>query len=191
MGIASDKSNSICADCLHPCSDSNWVAWNHGVFICIKCSGIHRQMGVDISKVKSTQYDKWRNNELQHVIKCGGNAQVNLTLEQRKPHYFISIAECSQVEAVRTYYIRQKYEKKIFQTEQKNDAGTYDMPQKIKLGTFFDEHSKKKKYFQIVGRFLYFFKQHHDSYDFEHYEVTTISANICFSDSNYTDFVLN
>lgn len=65
------------------------------------------------------------------------------------------------------------------------------MPQKVILGTFFDENSKKKKFYQILGRTLYFFKQNHDSYDFEHYEVTRISATICVSDSNYTDFVLN
>lgn len=125
--IASDASNMVCADCSEDCADSNWGAWNHGVFVCIKCSGIHRQMGVDISKVKSTQYDKWKNNELQHVAKCGGNAQINLLFEQRKPSYFISIAECRGVEAVRKYYIRQKYECKLFQSEQKGSTKQVSM----------------------------------------------------------------
>jgi hypothetical protein len=30
-----------------------------GVFMCIRCSGIHRSMGTHISKVKSVDLDTW------------------------------------------------------------------------------------------------------------------------------------
>ena len=30
-----------------------------GVFLCIRCSGIHRSMGTHISKVKSVDLDVW------------------------------------------------------------------------------------------------------------------------------------
>ena len=43
--------NDLCADCLIDATDSNWSVWNHGIFVCIKCAGIHRMIGVDISKV--------------------------------------------------------------------------------------------------------------------------------------------
>ena len=42
--------NRECADCT--ASDPDWAAINHGILICIKCSGIHRGLGVDISKVR-------------------------------------------------------------------------------------------------------------------------------------------
>ena len=55
--------------------DPRWASWNmcvlpcpflpalhvciSGVFLCIRCSGIHRGMGTHISKVKSIDLDAW------------------------------------------------------------------------------------------------------------------------------------
>lgn len=36
-----------------------WASWNLGVFLCIRCAGIHRNLGVHISKVKSVNLDSW------------------------------------------------------------------------------------------------------------------------------------
>lgn len=41
--------NDKCADCSAP--EPDWASLNLGVLICIKCSGIHRNLGVHISKV--------------------------------------------------------------------------------------------------------------------------------------------
>lgn len=65
------------------------------------------------------------------------------------------------------------------------------MPQKVVVGTFLQENSKKKVYFQLLGRKLYHFKNNHDSYDSCNYDVTKINAKISSSDSNSTDFVIN
>lgn len=36
-----------------------WASWNIGVFLCIRCAGIHRNLGVHISRVKSVNLDSW------------------------------------------------------------------------------------------------------------------------------------
>lgn len=36
-----------------------WSASNKGIILCIECSGIHRSLGVQISKVKSLCLDDW------------------------------------------------------------------------------------------------------------------------------------
>ena len=41
------------------CVGPRWASWNIGVFMCIRCAGIHRNLGVHISRVKSVNLDSW------------------------------------------------------------------------------------------------------------------------------------
>ena len=45
-------------------SGPRWASWNLGVFLCIRCAGIHRNLGVHISKVKSVNLDTWTPEQL-------------------------------------------------------------------------------------------------------------------------------
>ena len=44
--------------CLLFSSDPEWVSVNLGVLICLECCGVHREMGVHISRTQSTAIDK-------------------------------------------------------------------------------------------------------------------------------------
>ncbi|OQO03827.1 hypothetical protein B0A48_10468 [Cryoendolithus antarcticus] len=75
------EGNKSCADCKrnkHP----RWASWNIGVFVCIRCSGIHRSMGVHISRVKSVDLDSWTDEQMASMIKWG-NARANKYWEHK------------------------------------------------------------------------------------------------------------
>ena len=59
--------NSECADCT--AKAPKWASFNHGIFICIKCSGCHRNIGRAISKVKSINLDRWLPEQFEQM--CG------------------------------------------------------------------------------------------------------------------------
>lgn len=42
--------NDICAECSTP--EPDWASLNLGILLCIECSGVHRNLGVHISKVR-------------------------------------------------------------------------------------------------------------------------------------------
>lgn len=86
-------------------ADPRWASWNLGVFICIRCSGIHRGMGTHISRVKSVDLDTWTDEQLQSVLKWG-NARANKYWESKlAPGHVPSEAKIEN-------FIRTKYESK-------------------------------------------------------------------------------
>ncbi|PZC71047.1 hypothetical protein B5X24_HaOG214241 [Helicoverpa armigera] len=57
MQMLKDEDNKYCVDC--DAKGPRWASWNLGIFLCIRCAGIHRNLGVHISKVKSVNLDSW------------------------------------------------------------------------------------------------------------------------------------
>ena len=43
----------------------DWASINLGITVCIECSGVHRNMGVHFSKVRSLTLDKWEDTTVE------------------------------------------------------------------------------------------------------------------------------
>ncbi|KAI7792245.1 putative arf-GAP with GTPase [Triplophysa rosa] len=78
QSIRNVRGNSFCADCDAPNPD--WASLNLGALICIECSGMHRNLGTHLSRVRSLDLDDWP-VELSMVMMAIGNAMANSVWE--------------------------------------------------------------------------------------------------------------
>ena len=69
--ILSLPGNSTCCDC--GIEKPKWASLNNGVFLCLKCAGIHRGLGVDISTIRSLQIDSWTDKQILYLTNGGNN----------------------------------------------------------------------------------------------------------------------
>jgi len=70
--------NRTCADCNEKVPE--WVSLNLGALICIECSGVHRSLGVHLSKVRSLRLDQLSKAEYG-LINSLGNTVINSVWE--------------------------------------------------------------------------------------------------------------
>ncbi|MED6125064.1 hypothetical protein PIB30_064952 [Stylosanthes scabra] len=72
--------NDKCADCGK--SEPDWASLNLGILVCIECSGVHRNLGVHISKVRSLTLDvKVWDSSVLSMFQSLGNLFANSVWE--------------------------------------------------------------------------------------------------------------
>ncbi|CAH8590531.1 unnamed protein product [Heterobilharzia americana] len=113
QNIRSAAGNDFCADC--GASEPDWASLNLGAMVCISCSGIHRQLGTHISRIRSLHLDEW-STESVAVMGAIGNTLANSVWEaavpvnagnRRKP-------DSSSSREEKEIWIRAKYERQEF-----------------------------------------------------------------------------
>ena len=102
------RGNTRCVDCdsLNP----DWASLNLGVLVCIECSGIHRNLGSHISRVRSLDLDEWPPGHVA-VMTGLGNYIANSIWEDRVPPGHRKPGPDSSREE-KERYIKSKYERK-------------------------------------------------------------------------------
>ncbi|XP_062568893.1 arf-GAP with GTPase, ANK repeat and PH domain-containing protein 1-like isoform X19 [Saccostrea cucullata] len=78
QAIRTVRGNNSCADCGAPNPD--WASINLGTIVCIECSGIHRNLGTHLSRVRSLDLDEWP-PDLVRVMMSIGNGIANSVWE--------------------------------------------------------------------------------------------------------------
>uniref|UniRef100_A0A3Q2XGY9 Arf-GAP with GTPase, ANK repeat and PH domain-containing protein 1 n=1 Tax=Haplochromis burtoni TaxID=8153 RepID=A0A3Q2XGY9_HAPBU len=109
QSIRSIRGNGRCADCDTPNPD--WASLNLGALICIECSGIHRNLGTHLSRVRSLDLDEWP-LELIKVMSAIGNELANSVWEANAQGRLKPGPDASREERER--WIRAKYEQRLF-----------------------------------------------------------------------------
>nr|XP_019539888.2 centaurin-gamma-1A isoform X1 [Aedes albopictus] len=101
--------NGYCVDCDSP--NPEWASLNLGVLMCIECSGVHRNLGSHISKVRSLGLDEWPPGHLS-VMLAIGNSLANSVWESNTRGRVKPTPASSREE--KESWIRLKYEAKEF-----------------------------------------------------------------------------
>ena len=118
------KYNSSCADCGQ--KRPEWVSLNLGVLVCIECSGIHRSLGVHLSKIRSLRLDQLTDAEYALIDSLGNDfansvweSGVNNQSGWKKP-------VSNDPRKVKEEWIKSKYMWKGFITHKDSDGSNQE-----------------------------------------------------------------
>ncbi|KYO33533.1 arf-GAP with GTPase, ANK repeat and PH domain-containing protein 3 isoform B [Alligator mississippiensis] len=109
QSIRNIRGNSHCVDC--EAQNPDWASLNLGALMCIECSGIHRNLGTHLSRVRSLDLDDWP-IELIKVMSSIGNELANSVWEESSQGRMKPSSDSTREEKER--WIRAKYEQKLF-----------------------------------------------------------------------------
>ncbi|XP_043203822.1 arfGAP with SH3 domain, ANK repeat and PH domain-containing protein-like [Amphibalanus amphitrite] len=119
--------NDCCCDCGSQ-NDVTWLSTNFGILVCIECSGIHRDLGVHISRIQSLTLDHVGTSQLllaRVMSNNGFNDVMEARLDPAK-----KLKQTATMED-RYSFIRAKYVERRFALHSTNDP--YELLQDVEL----------------------------------------------------------
>ncbi|XP_051894988.1 arf-GAP with coiled-coil, ANK repeat and PH domain-containing protein 3b [Pristis pectinata] len=124
QGIAG---NDQCCDCGQ--ADPRWASINLGITLCIECSGIHRSLGVQCSKVRSLTLDSWEPELLKLMCELGNNT-INHIYEGRCGEHGLKKPQPTSTRQQKEAWIKAKYVEKKFLKKLPNAEALTDTERK-------------------------------------------------------------
>ena len=166
--ILSLPGNSNCCDC--NAEKPKWASLNNGVFLCLKCAGIHRSLGSEITSIRSLQIDSWTDNQILYLSKGGNNKfkqnlseynippnlQIDLKYKSKAADYYRKLLK-NEVEKISN----QKYYKETEIIKPKLEEGKEIIELKkdqklnnLNLNENVNEEKKEEGFLGVFGSFL-------------------------------------
>jgi hypothetical protein len=110
LNMLKQPENRECADCRT--RNPTWASTNLGIFVCIRCSGLHRQVGTHVTKVKSCTMDIWEPEQIAFMAKMGNGRAKRLWEAQLSADYGKPSED--ENDQLVLQWIRMKYERRKF-----------------------------------------------------------------------------
>mmetsp|Transcript_2577 Transcript_2577/g.6623 ORF Transcript_2577/g.6623 Transcript_2577/m.6623 type:complete len:178 (+) Transcript_2577:78-611(+) len=119
--------NRKCADC--GVDGTCWTVVNHGIFVCMRCGGLHRSLGTHISIPKgATGTYLWGADELR-AMEVNGNAKSNENLGGDRIPTPDGTSDHAMLEHIRDKYERRRWAQRqeVVETPQRAPVEVADL----------------------------------------------------------------
>jgi len=130
--IISREGNALCFDC--GTENPKWASINNGILLCLKCAGIHRGFGLQISTIRSLQVDSWTEKQIKYLSQGGNIRFKNFLAEYNiEPSSTIEIKYKSKASEYYRNLLRNEVEKIFDEKFEGNNISKPDLDTGVQI----------------------------------------------------------